>query len=480
MDASVGVCIAQVSDSTVKGVATLGDGKGSTAVAFGAEGSVLSQMPGDLYNRGKAKVDNKGLGKPYCFRCYTKGHTMQECSSKLYCEICESKDHVATRCPIFRSTNKPIAQLCGYAADGLGFFHIPLSAGQRIRHDPKAALVKVTNGQMTINAVISELQRLIPGKWEWVVHDNGDGTFRTIFPSAAELSRMVEWGKVHTKVSEAQMEIVERGVGNEVKYVVPKVWVQCKGLPSELREFLIIWAVGSILGITKAVDMVFTRRYDIARLQVLVLDPSLIPDVVDVVIGDHLYELTFRVEPENGPEEPMPMEMENLEDGDVEKKDEGNINQKVGKEASLDDSGNGSKLGSGVQFSERGCPPAPSSQLNLIHESDGLTASDEDFDGFVEDTLMVDKVQTQQNLVAKLSAIPEAVLSPSRKSKRRASDSDQLVLERAEKLKADKNLENLHTKSIYLIMFLLLNFQIIKFLLIWIVLVLYLLLKMLF
>lgn len=313
-----------------------------------------------------------------------------------------------------------------------------------------------------------------------MVHDNGDGTFRTIFPSAAELSRMVEWGKVHTKVSEAQMEIVERGVGNEVKYVVPKVWVQCKGLPSELREFLIIWAVGSILGITKAVDMVFTRRYDIARLQVLVLDPSLIPDVVDVVIGDHLYELTFRVEPENGPEEPMPMEMENLEDGDVEKKDEGNINQKVGKEAGLDDSGNGSKLGSGVQFSERGCPPAPSLQLNLIHESDGLTASDEDFDGFVEDTLMVDKVQTQQNLVAKLSAIPEAVLSPSRKSKRRASDSDQLVLERAEKLKADKNLENLHTKSIYLIMFLLLNFQIIKFLLIWIVLVLYLLLKMLF
>lgn len=109
-----------------------------------------------------------------------------------------------------------------------------------------------------------------------------------------------------------------------------------------------------------------------------------------------------------------------------------------------------------------------------------MTASDEDFYGFVEDTLMVDKVQTQQNLVAKLSAIPEAVLSPSRKSKRRASDSDQLVLERAEKLKADKNLENLHTKGIYLLMFLLLNFQIIKFLLIWIVLVLYLLLKMLF
>ncbi len=51
---------------------------------------------------------------------------------------------------------------------------------------------------------------------------------------------------MYTKVGEIKMQIVERGVGNEVKYVIPKVWVQCKGLPSELREYLIIWVVGSI------------------------------------------------------------------------------------------------------------------------------------------------------------------------------------------------------------------------------------------
>lgn len=79
---------------------------------------------------------------------------------------------------------------------------------------------------------------------------------------------MVEWGPVHTKMGETKMQIVERGggVSNEVKFVLPKIWVQCKGLPSELREYLIIWAVGSILGVTKMVDMKFTRRYDIARL----------------------------------------------------------------------------------------------------------------------------------------------------------------------------------------------------------------------
>lgn len=117
---------------------------------------------------------------------------MQECSSRFYYEICESEDHVASRCPIFWSYVKPVAQLCGYARDGLGFFHIPLSAGTRVKHEPKAALVKVTKGQMSVSSIISELERLIPGRWKWVVHDNGDGTFHTIFPSAAELSRMVE------------------------------------------------------------------------------------------------------------------------------------------------------------------------------------------------------------------------------------------------------------------------------------------------
>ena len=305
---------------------------------------------------GKAKVDNqlsvhvggKGINKnPYCYRCYTKGHTLQECTSKFYCEVCESEDHIGSRCPIFRSNNKPSAELCGYAVDGLGFFHIPLSVGQRIKHDSKAALVKVTRGQMTVQNVVSELERLIPGNWKWVVEDNGDNTFRTIFPSAAELKRMVEWGTVHTKVSDAEMKIIERGVGNEVKYVLPKVWVQCKGLPSELREFLIIWAVGSILGITKMVDMNFTRRYGIARLQVLVLDPSLIPDVVDVAIGDNLYELCFKVEQENGFDVPEPIGMDNSGDREEGKNMDGSDVQDKGKGSDGSNFKDGSRLQGG-------------------------------------------------------------------------------------------------------------------------------------
>jgi hypothetical protein len=67
--------------------------------------------------------------------------------------------------------------------------------------------------------------------------------------------------------------IEELGGGSNVKQAIRKVWVQMTRLSSELRDFLNIWIVGTILGVTKDVDMIFTRQYNRARMQVLVLDP---------------------------------------------------------------------------------------------------------------------------------------------------------------------------------------------------------------
>jgi RNA-binding protein YlmH len=81
------------------------------------------------------------------------------------------------------------------------------------------------------------------------------------------------------------------------------------GLPGELREYLTIWAIGTILGVTKDVDLKFTHEYERARVQVLILDPSLIPQSVDVVIYEFIYELHFRVECEDMAQH-VPVDME--------------------------------------------------------------------------------------------------------------------------------------------------------------------------
>ncbi|TVU46458.1 hypothetical protein EJB05_05998, partial [Eragrostis curvula] len=273
---------------------------------------------------------------PYCYRCLTKGHVIDDCHTDVHCDICESDEHSTTRCPLFRSMNKPYATPCGYAVQGLGFYYIPHSVSPKIKNDPRTALIKVIEGSLSVENVVAELERLNPGKWKWVVEKYGQNMFTTMFPSKAELQRMIEWGVVHTKSKDAKMVIEGKGVCKEVKSVLPKVWVQFHGLPKELRDFMVIWAVGSILGVTKIVDMKFTKEHNICRMQVLVLDPSLIPQHVDVVIGDYLYDLQFRVGPIGNNAQPLDFDDDIDEDNDGNGKDKngmsgkGNDNSQLG------------------------------------------------------------------------------------------------------------------------------------------------------
>jgi hypothetical protein len=78
-------------------------------------------------------------------------------------------------------------------------------------------------------------------------------------------------------------------VDNEVKFVLPRVWIQFTGLPTHLHDVLIIWVVGAIMGVMKDMDMVFMRNHGISRMHVLVLNPNLIPKSINIVIGDGIY-----------------------------------------------------------------------------------------------------------------------------------------------------------------------------------------------
>ena len=46
----------------------------------------------------------------------------------------------------------------------------------------------------------------------------------------------------------------------EEGFLLPKVWVRVRCIRKLLREFPILWAVGSLLGATQTVDMETTRK----------------------------------------------------------------------------------------------------------------------------------------------------------------------------------------------------------------------------
>jgi hypothetical protein len=75
------------------------------------------------------------------------------------------------------------------------------------------------------------------------------------------------------------------------------VWMRVLNLPIILREHFVLWALGSLLGVTQDVDMVTTKASSFGRFAVAVLEPEAIPTKLDVIIGNRYFQLLFEVEP---------------------------------------------------------------------------------------------------------------------------------------------------------------------------------------
>jgi hypothetical protein len=201
---------------------------------------VPSDVPESSVQRNK-----KSKGKPYCYRCHTKGHTISVCTALLSCDICFG-DHVTKVCPNLKNM-QTTAIPCGYAIEGLGFYFIPVAENPKLIQMKK--LPWYVSWRVLLLLIIWQwnLKNYYPAKI--VIEEKGNDAFITNFPSSELLNHMVNWGPMDMKTMKGKIHF-EKGVENDVyKYEIDKVWVQLWGLPKELREFPIIWAIGSILGV---------------------------------------------------------------------------------------------------------------------------------------------------------------------------------------------------------------------------------------
>lgn len=152
---------------------------------------------------------------------------------------------------------------------------------------------------MSADQIATQLQRVVSTKWRWEPMAHEKDSFVVPFPSKIELQRAIAFGGADvcgTNVPQGvrmQFEWHEEEDG----YLLPKVWIRVTGIRKKLREFLNLWAIGSMLGSTQTVDMETTHKNNFGRILVAVLDPMLLPPKLDVVIGDHYFELKFEVEP---------------------------------------------------------------------------------------------------------------------------------------------------------------------------------------
>jgi hypothetical protein len=191
-------------------------------------------------------------------------------------------------------------------------------------------------------------------------------------------------------------------------------------------------------------------------MKVAVLDPSLIPNLVDVVIGDFVYELQFRVEDGMTDGEVEVIDMDStMEDDDPtkEKQNEDKTNENMdidGKkiEEHAPNNAAGSQLpavgGAAQQVLEvhQTQPLQPNKKPVLVLAQNEMLPSG---DGQWKANLM--KAKNDSGLLSKIKMQNGETVSPRRLSKRNAANIEMDSTEKAARLKAKKNLVSIIGKG---------------------------------
>ncbi|GJN04225.1 hypothetical protein PR202_ga21750 [Eleusine coracana subsp. coracana] len=252
---------------------------------------------GQAEHGGSSNLDDHGKKRPADATVFDdagiedKGKKHQK---NLCCEVCEAK-HLTSECPIYLGPT-PAAIFCGFASD-LGFFQIPHEghASKVPKKETATAHITIKQGNISADLIKSELAWLIPIKWTWLVQQHGDG-FLVPFPSKVELQIMVAMKFVHTADGEGIMIFQEWNNKIEPHRYLEKAWINVYGVPYEIRSYLSLWAVGTILGVTFKVDMKYTRKIGVIRILVGIMDVNNIPDTTDIMVGEDIYDILFKVD----------------------------------------------------------------------------------------------------------------------------------------------------------------------------------------
>uniref|UniRef100_A0ACD5XZI2 Uncharacterized protein n=1 Tax=Avena sativa TaxID=4498 RepID=A0ACD5XZI2_AVESA len=248
------------------------------------------------------------------------GHVASECTAVL-CIYCEKVTHEAKDCHLL-SMPKPTAVTYGLCRSELMFHEVPASDEVNFKHDSgKEGRITVEGGVLTAHEVINELRWIIPGGHQWVLTPVADNVFHTIFPTKVDLTRMTKIINIPIEKS-MNLKFEEWSSMPVDKYRLEETWVLVRDCPKKLRcDYLGLFAVGSLIGKAKEVDMVYTRAHGVARMFVQVTSVEFIPTGTDHTYDGEGFGITFEVERAAGLDDGDAPMQDATDDGDDESKD---------------------------------------------------------------------------------------------------------------------------------------------------------------
>ncbi|KAM0911789.1 hypothetical protein ACQ4PT_013217 [Festuca glaucescens] len=255
------------------------------ATAQGSDASLVTsasqrtEAVANVHQMDNSSVENAGVllsaraqiffDKMQCLKCTEFGHFADACSAVL-CIYCEKISHESKDCPLL-SMPKPVAITYGVSRNELMFHEVPASS-----------------------------EWIIPGNHQWDLTPTDDGAFKALFPSKANLVRMTKIINVPVPGTNMFLKFEEWSAADLDRFYITPVWVRVHGVCYKERcDYLLLFGVGSLIGKTKEVDIVFTRAHRMVRMLVEVTRVEhILTTTVDHMYDGQGYGLIFKLESE--------------------------------------------------------------------------------------------------------------------------------------------------------------------------------------
>jgi hypothetical protein len=195
---------------------------------------------------------------------------------------------------------KSTAITYGLCSEELMWFEVLKSKDLRIKNtSAKVCRICVEAAPMSIQDIVAELECLIPGSANLEVVPAGEMVFWVVLPSKSDMARLRKIKDLELESSKIFFE--EWSTKQVDKWGLYDLWVRVSGCPDTLcRDYLALFALGSLVGKAKEIDMKFTREHGIVRARIDCASPKAIPRRLDYCYNGEGFAVYFEVETLDG------------------------------------------------------------------------------------------------------------------------------------------------------------------------------------
>ncbi|KAI4964971.1 hypothetical protein ZWY2020_057737 [Hordeum vulgare] len=304
-------------------------GNNSTQVTAGgsAGGRLQETHPQKLHQHPESRHPTPGKrnasplvgGAEVCVTCKDPGH-LPVCCPRAICGRCGIHGHLAPICNIVLPW-ECVAPMCGFQAEGKGFFYIhDHSTPSQTTDRNRFIVISVVEGHASGRQLEEFFNSYINTNWRCSARSIGPNTFVMRFPSPRDVDKACFAESMNVKSCGAVINLRKWSESMGAKGVLNVAWVNVSNIPLDKRHEKNIAYVGSLVGVTLEIDKATINRPESVRIKLGCRDAEDIP--MKRVLGGHFYDFFFSVDKiliKNPPRERIGVQQEN-EEGNAAKK----------------------------------------------------------------------------------------------------------------------------------------------------------------